>query len=73
VVDVSNGQLHPGSTVVIDGKRIVSVVSHGPTPASGTVRDQPTTHLLFGSSEIRETSRYVPTKATVGLTRRRTS
>ena len=36
-------------------------------------RDQPTTHLLFGSSEIRETSRYVPTKATVGLTRRKTS
>jgi imidazolonepropionase-like amidohydrolase len=48
VVDVSNGQLHPGSTVVIDGKRIVSVVSHGPTPASGTVVDAHGRFLIPG-------------------------
>jgi imidazolonepropionase-like amidohydrolase len=39
VVDVSNGQLHPENTVVIERNRIVSVVVHGPTPPSGKVID----------------------------------
>ena len=48
VVDVSNGQLHPGSTVVIQGSRITSVVIHGPTPASGKVVDAHGRFLIPG-------------------------
>ena len=48
VVDVSNGQLHPGSTVVIQGSRITSVVVHGPTPTSGKVVDAHGRFLIPG-------------------------
>jgi imidazolonepropionase-like amidohydrolase len=48
VVDVSNGQLHPGSTVVIQGSRITSVVVHGLTPTSGKVVDAHGRFLIPG-------------------------
>jgi imidazolonepropionase-like amidohydrolase len=37
VVDISNGQLQPDSTVVIERHRIASVVLHGQPPSSGKV------------------------------------
>lgn len=48
VVDVSNGQLHPENTVVIERNRIVSVVVHGPTPPSGKVIDAHGRFLIPG-------------------------
>ena len=48
VVDVSNGQLHPDSTVVIERNRIASVVVHGPTPPSGQVIDAHGRFLIPG-------------------------
>jgi imidazolonepropionase-like amidohydrolase len=48
VIDVSNGRLHPGSTVVIQGSRITSVVVHSPTPTSGTVVDAQDRFLIPG-------------------------
>jgi imidazolonepropionase-like amidohydrolase len=48
VVDVSNGQLHPENTVVIERDRIVSVVVHGPTPPSGEVIDAHGRFLIPG-------------------------
>jgi imidazolonepropionase-like amidohydrolase len=48
VVDVSNGQLHPGRTVVVQGSRITSVAVHGPTPTSGTVVDAHGRFLIPG-------------------------
>jgi imidazolonepropionase-like amidohydrolase len=48
VVDVSNGQLHPESTVVIERNRIVSVVVHGPTPPAGKVIDAHGRFLIPG-------------------------
>ena len=37
VIDVRTGQSHPDTTVVIDGRRIVSVERHGPARAIGRV------------------------------------
>jgi imidazolonepropionase-like amidohydrolase len=48
VVDVSNGQLRPENTVVIERNRIVSVVVHGPTPPSGKVIDAHGRFLIPG-------------------------
>jgi imidazolonepropionase-like amidohydrolase len=48
VVDVSNGQLHPENTVVIERNRIVSVVVHGPTSPSGKVIDAHGRFLIPG-------------------------
>jgi len=48
VVDVTNGQLHPGSTVVLDGKRILSVSTRNSAPASGRVVDAHDRYLIPG-------------------------
>lgn len=48
VVDVTNGQLHTGSTVVLDGKRILSVSSRASAPAGGRVVDAHGRYLVPG-------------------------
>jgi len=48
VVDVSNGTLHPGTTVVIDGHRIVSVGPAAATVARGRVVDAKGRYLIPG-------------------------
>ena len=48
VVDVTNGRLHPGSTVVLDGKRILSVSTGNSAPGSGRVVDAHGRYLIPG-------------------------
>jgi len=49
VVDVSNGTLRPGTTVVVDGKRIVSVgASTSRSPARGQVVDAKGMYVIPG-------------------------
>ncbi len=48
VVDVSNGTLHPGTTVVIDANRIVSVGPAAATVARGQVVDAKGLYLIPG-------------------------
>jgi imidazolonepropionase-like amidohydrolase len=48
VVDVSNGTLHPGTTVVVDANRIVSVGPASATDARGQVVDAKGLYLIPG-------------------------
>jgi imidazolonepropionase-like amidohydrolase len=48
VVDVSNGALHPGTTVVVDANRIVSVGPAAATDARGQVVDAKGLYLIPG-------------------------
>jgi imidazolonepropionase-like amidohydrolase len=48
VVDVSNGTLHPGTTVVVDANRIVSVGAAAATDARGQVLDAKGLYLIPG-------------------------
>lgn len=48
VVDVANGTLHPGTTVVVDGNRIVSVGEAAATRAGGQVVDAKGLYLIPG-------------------------
>ncbi len=48
LVDVTNGQLHPESTVVLDGNRILSVGAGSSGPTSGRVVDAHGRYLIPG-------------------------
>ena len=48
VIDVTNGQLHPESTVILDGDRIRSVSTSQSAPASGKVVDAHGRYLIPG-------------------------
>ncbi len=48
LVDVTDGQLRPDTTVVIHGRRIASVAAHGPAPPTGKVVDAHGRFLIPG-------------------------
>lgn len=48
VIDVTNGQLHPESTVILEGNRILSVSTSKSAPVSGNVVDAHGRYLIPG-------------------------